>query len=87
MEVQTGVLRNHLSKYLKRVRQSGNPIVVLDRNVPIAEIRPYRDSSSKKPADTWGKRLQFEEEFGELTEDFELPERRTSADKQTNPLD
>jgi len=87
MKVKTGVLRNHLSKYLKRVRQSGNPIVVLDRNVPIAEIRPYRDSSSQRPADTWDSRLQFEQEFGELTEDFELPERTTSADKQNNPLD
>jgi prevent-host-death family protein len=87
MEVKTGVLRNHLSKYLKRVRQSGNPIVVLDRNVPIAEIRPYRDSSSRDLAETWSRRAQFEQQFGELTEDFELPERQTSADKQTNPLD
>jgi antitoxin (DNA-binding transcriptional repressor) of toxin-antitoxin stability system len=87
MEVKTGVLRNHLSKYLKRVRQSGNPIVVLDRDVPIAEIRPYRASSSRQPADTWNSRRRFEQEFGELTDDFELPKRTTSPDKQCNPLD
>ena len=87
MEVKTGVLRNHLSKYLKRVRQSGNPIVVLDRDVPIAEIRPYCASSSRQTADTWSSRRQFEREYGELCEDFELPKRTTSADKQTNPLD
>lgn len=87
MEVKTGTLRNNLSKYLKRVRQSGNPIVVLDRNVPVAEIRPYSESSMAHPADTWKRRATFEREFGDIDEDFELPERNTSIVKQKNSLD
>lgn len=87
MEVKTGALRNNLSKYLKRVRQSGNPIVVLDRNVPVAEIRPYPERSSAQFTDTWRRRAAFENDFGEIDEDLELPDRTTSSVKQKNPLD
>lgn len=36
MEVKTGELRNQLSRYLKRVRQTGDRITVMDRNRPVA---------------------------------------------------
>lgn len=87
MRVKTGALRDNLSKYLNRVRQSGNPIVVLDRNVPVAEIRPYPEPLNADLADTWKRRAHFEKEFGEWDEDLALPERTTSIEKQKNPLD
>jgi antitoxin (DNA-binding transcriptional repressor) of toxin-antitoxin stability system len=87
MEVKTGVLRDQLSRYLKRVKQTGDTVIVLDRDEPIAEIRPYQASTSSGPASVWESRRQFEQQSGALTEDFELPERSTSEPKHTNPLD
>lgn len=41
IKVKIGELRNHLSKYLKKVRQGGE-ITVTDRDTPIARIMPPR---------------------------------------------
>jgi prevent-host-death family protein len=88
MEVKTGELRDQLSRYLKRVRQTGDTIVVLDRNVPVAELRPYSDTnSSLPPKDVWSNRARYESEIGQLDEDFELPSRTTDRRKAKNPLD
>lgn len=87
MEVKTGELRNQLSRYLKRVRQTGDSITVLDRNRPIAEIRPYADPSQDARSDVWMRRAEMEARLGGLDEDIELPERRTDPTKHTNPLD
>lgn len=87
MEVKTGELRNQLSRYLHRVRQTGDSIIVLDRNRPVAEIRPYRECSEANASDIWSRRAQVEAQLGGLDEDFELPERYTRLDKETNPLD
>ncbi|PXA03272.1 hypothetical protein DDZ13_12665 [Coraliomargarita sinensis] len=87
MEVKTGELRNQLSRYLKRVRQTGNSIIVLDRNRPVAEIRPYVEDAASARSDVWARRAQIEAQQGVFDEDFELPERKTHADKHANPLD
>lgn len=87
MNVKTGVLRDQLSRYLKRVRQTGDTIVVMDRDVPVAEIRPYSGQSSKAPASVWARRALLEEQSGSLADDFELPTRQTIRSKHDNPLD
>lgn len=87
MEVKTGELRNQLSRYLKRVRQTGDSIIVLDRNQPVAEIRPYIEDASSARSDIWSRRAQLEARMGELDGDFDLPERRTDPDKHANPMD
>lgn len=87
MEVKTGHLRNHLSRYLKRVRQTGETIVVLDRNEPVAEIRPYSKAEAATPQDIWTRRAHFMARAGAIEEDLPLPERRTAAHKDRNPLD
>jgi prevent-host-death family protein len=87
MEVKTGELRNQLSRYLKRVRQTGDVITVLDRNRPVAEIRPYPDHVQDARSDVWTRRAKMESQLGGLDEDIELPERRTDPAKQLNPLD
>lgn len=41
-KVKVGELRNHLSKYLKKVRQ-GAEIVITDRDTPIGRLSPFRE--------------------------------------------
>jgi prevent-host-death family protein len=36
--------KTHLSHYLKRVKQ-GESLVICDRNVPVAELRPLHEST------------------------------------------
>jgi len=86
MEVKTGTLRNNLSRYLRQVREGGDSIVVMDRNKPIAEIRPYQGHDPKVRSGIWDIRRRSDREEGELDEDFELPERSTQARKHENPL-
>lgn len=87
MEVKTGELRNQLSRYLKRVRQTGSTITVMDRNRPIAEIRPYPDAAQDVRSDVWTRRAQLEAQWGKLDEEIDLPERRTNPEKHSNPFD
>jgi len=88
MNVKTGKLRDQLSHYLKRVRQTGDSIIVMDRNNPVAEIRPYQDPlKSGAFADVWASRAHFERQSSPLDEDFELPTRQTAVVKHGNPLD
>ena len=87
MEIKTGELRNHLSRYLKRVRQTGDTITVMDRSRPIAEIRPHEGDTQVASADVWTRRAQLEAELGSLDEDIELPKRHTYPGKHLNPLD
>lgn len=87
MEVKTGQLRNNLSRYLKRVRQTGDTIIVMDRNHPIAEIRPLDGSQENANSGVWESRKQHEKVSGSLHEDFQLPDRHTDSGKRVSPLD
>lgn len=40
MQVKTGELKNNLSKYLRRVRETGESITVCDRDKPVAVLSP-----------------------------------------------
>lgn len=85
MEVKTGDLRNNLSRYLRRVRQTGDAVVVMDRDTPVAVIHPY--PAAKKADSVWSARRQIENQLGPLDDEFELPERSTASRKHRNPLD
>jgi antitoxin (DNA-binding transcriptional repressor) of toxin-antitoxin stability system len=87
MEVKTGQLRDHLSRYLKRVQQTGDSLVVMDRNTPVAEIHPFRAARPAEAGSVWAARRQMEQTSEALDEDFELPQRSTLPHKQENPLD
>ena len=87
VEIKTGNLRNNLSRCLKRVRRTGETIVVLDRDTPVAEIRPYVDRELERSTGVWARREAFEAAEGALDEDFELPVRRTADRKHGNPQD
>lgn len=54
MDVKTGDLKNNLSRYLKRVAQTGEPITILDRNKPVARLMPIPQSRKRKIS-TWEK--------------------------------
>ena len=40
MRVNTAELKNNLSRYLRRVRQTGETITVCERNRPVAKLSP-----------------------------------------------
>ena len=42
MQVKTGELKNNLSRYLKRLAETGESITILDRNRPVARLMPLR---------------------------------------------
>lgn len=48
MKVKTGELKNNLSRYLKRLAETGESITILDRNRPIARIMPLRGKRGAK---------------------------------------
>jgi prevent-host-death family protein len=54
MQVRTGELKNNLSRYLKRLAQTGKPITILDWNRPVARLMPIRGKRGKESA--WAKR-------------------------------
>jgi antitoxin (DNA-binding transcriptional repressor) of toxin-antitoxin stability system len=87
VKIKTGHLRNNLSRYLKRVRQTGETIIVLDRKEAIAELRPISSKTSSAAKDVWARRAGFIREAGSWEEDFDLPVRQSHPHKQTNPLD
>jgi prevent-host-death family protein len=69
--------KTHLSRYIKRVRR-GEVIVLCQRNVPVAEIRPLRlaASTQQRPVGLAKGKLTVPEEFfsplpKEVTEAFE----------------
>lgn len=61
MRVKTAELKNHLSGYLRRVRDNHETIVVCDRDVPVAVLAPLEDAG-KDPR--WRKKCE------EMTADF-----------------
>ena len=57
--VKIAELRNHLSRYLDHVR-AGGTLVVLDRNHPIAEIRPIATPSARGASEDEGRLAALE---------------------------
>jgi prevent-host-death family protein len=73
--------KTHLSRYLKRVK-NGESLVICDRNVPVAELRPLTESAKpRRPlgalrgavlhmADTFNEPLPAEDLAAFTTSDF-----------------
>jgi prevent-host-death family protein len=77
-------VKARISEICERVKQTGEPIVITKRGVPMVRIEPI----TKEPdgvSEIWRLRQEFIEESGELTEDFVLPERQQDPIK--DPLD
>lgn len=54
MKVKTGELKNNLSRYLKRLADTGESITILDRNRPVARITSIRGKRGM-PETAWTK--------------------------------
>ena len=54
MKVKTGDLKNNLSRYLKQLALTGEPITILDRNRPVARITTIRQKRGT-PESAWSK--------------------------------
>lgn len=64
IKVKVGELRNHLSKYLKKVRQ-GIEVIINDRDTPIGRIVPFK-KGDEEPFD-WIPPKNGYEGFGKFT--------------------
>ena len=64
--------KTHLSRYLKRLEEDGEVIVLCRRNVPIAEIRPIPAKRREpRPIGLWKGQFEVGPEFFEpLPEDI-----------------
>ena len=64
--------KTHLSRYLARLEETGETIILCRRNVPIAEIRPWPERSRQVARfGLWKGRIEVPEAFFEpLPEDL-----------------
>jgi antitoxin (DNA-binding transcriptional repressor) of toxin-antitoxin stability system len=51
MKVKTADLKNNLSRYLARIRRTGDTIIVCDRDTPVATLSPI----AAKPDEEWAR--------------------------------
>jgi prevent-host-death family protein len=77
-------VKARISEICERVKQTGEPIVITKRGVPMVRIEPIIEEPAGV-SEIWRLRQEFIEESGELTEDFEPPERQ--HDRIKDPLD
>jgi prevent-host-death family protein len=74
MKVKTGELKNNLSRYLKRLVETGESITILDRDRPVARIMPLRGKRGAKPS-AWSKeRARVLERAAKLGIKLSMPE-------------
>ena len=66
--------KTKLSEICERVAQTGEPVVVTRRGVPLVQIDPVEPVTGTGST-IWGLRDRFIEEHGTPEEDLELPPR------------
>ncbi len=80
MNVKTADLKNNLSRYLARIRRSGDTIVVCDRNTPVATLAPI----PHHPEEEWAKyRLAALTRADKLGISIDLPVRSPDRSRKT----
>lgn len=65
--------KTKLSEICERIAQTGEPVVVTRRGVPLVQIHPVRPDGTGSTI--WALRDRFVEEHGDLEADLELPPR------------
>ena len=66
--------KTKLSEICEQVAQTGEPVVVTRRGVPLVQIDPVAPAAGTRSV-IWGFRDRFIEEHGDLVDDIELPPR------------
>ena len=85
IHVKTAEFKNHLSRYLHLIRETGEEITVFDRNRPIAKVVPF-GATTGQPHSIWELREADEARYGHWDEDFDLPVRSLDEEGYRNPL-
>lgn len=75
-KVQIGKFRNHLSRYLKEVRE-GDELIISDRETPIGRLIPFR---KRTELESW-KMTMPENDFSDL-HTLSFPRSKVSASKE-----
>ena len=75
--------KTKLSEICERVAQTGEPVVVTRRGVPLVQIDPVAPAAGTGST-IWGLRDRFVEEHGELEGDLELPPR--TVERRASPF-
>jgi prevent-host-death family protein len=79
MKIKTGDLKNNLSRYLKQLAETGEPITILDRNRPVARIMPLRGQRGAKRSAWTKERADLLERAAKLGIKLSLPETEQTA--------
>lgn len=82
MKVNTADLKNNLSRYLARIRRSGDTLIVCDRNKPIATLTPINPD----PDEEWKayrRDIMAKAKKAGLT--IDLPVQRPDPARKTKP--
>jgi antitoxin (DNA-binding transcriptional repressor) of toxin-antitoxin stability system len=75
MKVKTGELKNNLSRYLKRLAQTGESITILDRDRPVARITPIRGKRGAADSGWAKKRAKLLDRAAKLGIKLTVPEK------------
>lgn len=83
MKVKTAELKNNLSKYLRQVRESGETLIVCDREVPVATLAPIFPDHDKE----WQKkRSELQTRFARHGLRVEVPTKPPVKPKLSRPV-
>lgn len=85
MRVKTADLKNNLSKYLRRVREMGETIIVCDRDEPVAALTPLQRDDDAEWARQRAEALARASALG-ITLDIPLKRPRTACMRPTLPV-
>lgn len=75
--------KNRLSELCTKVTETGEPCVISRRGQPIVKIVPMDDSEHVNSV--WDTVAEAQAKYGQLDEDFELPER--TRESRPDPID
>ncbi len=84
MNVKIADLKNNLSRYLARVRQTGETIIVCDRDEPVASLSPIQRDEDAEWQRYREECLARAKKIG-LTIDIPLTRRNPAAKPKANP--
>lgn len=75
--------KNKLSEVCERVAVDGTTVVVTRHGKPLVRIVPYQEES--ETLSVWGSVEECQTRYGPLTDEFDLPERSISENRD-DPL-
>jgi prevent-host-death family protein len=84
MRVKIGELKNNLSRYLKRVAQTGESLTILDRNRPVGKLTPWRGKTAAKKTAWEKERERILAKAARLGIKISIPERKPVPMRELN---